>query len=369
MKTRAAVMLAPGEDWKVAEIDLAPPRFGEVLVEFTHAGLCFSDEHLRHGGLGDLPAVGGHEGAGIIREIGEGVTGLAVGDHVAASFIPTCGRCDWCVSGHSNLCASAANSPGSADPDTFRFSLDGNTIPANCGLGTFARHSVVSAKTVIKVDPEIPLDVVAVVSCGVLTGWGAAVHAAEVRVGDTVVVVGAGGVGINAAQGARFAGAAHIVMVDVNPAKLEFAKRFGSTAEFDSPAKAAEYLWSVNPVAGGADVVIVCTGNTTQAVVTSAYEMLGTRGRLVLAGMSQDVFEPNVHLPGTQIVFREQTIRGTIYGSCNPRHEVPIILDLYRQGRINLDELVSATYRLDDINDGFADLRAGKNLRGVVAHG
>ncbi|WP_353988104.1 alcohol dehydrogenase catalytic domain-containing protein [Ruicaihuangia caeni] len=368
MKTQAALMLAPGEDWTVTEIDLAPPQAGEVLVEFTHAGLCFSDEHLRHGGLGDLPAVGGHEGAGIIREVGEGVTGLAVGDHVAASFIPACGRCDWCVTGHSNLCSSAANSPGTADPATFRFSHDGEPVPANCGLGTFARYSVVSAKTVVKVNPVVPLEVVAVVSCGVLTGWGAAVHSAEVRVGDTVVVIGAGGVGINAAQGAKFAGARHVVMIDMNPAKLEFARQFGATAEFTSTDEAGAFVRSVNPVADGADVVIVATGNTTEPIVTAAYGLLGKRGRLVLAGMSQDVFDKNVQLPGTQIIFKEQTIKGTIYGSCNPRHEIPIILDLYAQGRIKLDELVSAQYALEDINEGFADLRAGKNLRGVVAH-
>lgn len=368
MKTQAALMLGAGQDWTVTEIDLDAPRAGEVLVEFTHAGLCFSDEHLRHGSLGALPAVGGHEGAGIIRELGEGVTGLKVGDHVAASFIPACGHCDWCVTGHSNLCDSAANSPGSVDKDSFRFSYDGDRIPANCGLGTFARYSVVSANAVIRVNPEIPLEAVAVASCGVLTGWGAAVHAAEVAVGDTVIVIGAGGVGVNAVQGARFAGAKEVILVDMNPAKLGIARQFGATAEFRTTEEALTYAKQVNPRAQGADKVIVCTGNTTEAVVTAAYETLGKRGTLVLAGMSQDVLDRNVNLPGTQIIFREQTIRGTIFGSCNPRHDIPVVLDLYAQGRIKLDELVTKQYSLEEINAGFDDLRAGKNLRGVVKH-
>lgn len=368
MKTTAALMLGAGQAWTISEIDLDQPGPGEVLIEFTHAGLCYSDEHLRHGNLGALPAVGGHEGAGIIRELGEGVHGLQIGDHVAASFIPTCGECEWCVTGHSNLCEQATNDPSNVDMSQVKFSLGGKPIPANCGLGTFARYSVVSAHAVIKVDPDIPLESVAVASCGVLTGWGAAVHAAQVRAGDTVIVVGAGGVGVNAVQGARYAGAKEVILVDTNPAKLEFARPFGATAEFQSTQEAAEYAKTANPRARGADKVIVCTGNTVEPIVSAAYDCLGKRGSLVLAGMSQDVFEKNVHLPGTQIIFNEQTIKGTIFGSCNPRHDIPLVLDLYSRGLIKLDELVTRQYAIEEINVGFDDLKAGKNLRGVIKH-
>ena len=361
-------MLEAGADWQLVELELAAPRAGEVLVEFTHAGLCFSDEHLRHGGLGDIPVIGGHEGAGIVRQVGEGVTGVAVGDHVAASFIPTCGKCYWCASGHANLCAEAANSPGAADPDTFRFSYDGAPIPANCGLGTFAQFSVVSENSLIRVDPEIPLAAVAVASCGVLTGWGAAIHAAEVQPGAVVLVLGAGGVGVNAVQGAKLAGAREILIVDTQPAKLAFAEQFGATQCFTSLDDAKAFLAEANPHVGGADVVIVATGNTTAGIVSAAYDVLGTRGTLVLAGMSQDVFDRNVQLPGTQMIFREQTVKGTIYGSCNPRRDIPMIMDLYKRGLIKLDELVSQTYELADIERGFADLKSGVNLRGVIAH-
>jgi Zn-dependent alcohol dehydrogenase len=244
----------------------------------------------------------------------------------------------------------------------------GEAIAANCGLGTFARHSVVAASTVIKVDPSIPLSAVAVASCGVLTGWGAAVHAGGVTAGEVVLVVGAGGVGVNAIQGARLAGAKEVLIVDTNPAKLEFAKTFGATQVFTSMDDAAAYTRQVNGVVEGADVVIVCTGNTTEPIITAAYSALGKRGRLVLAGMSQDVMDKNIQLPGTQLVFKEQSIRGTIYGSCNPRRDVPLLMDLYSRGLLKLDELVSQEYALADINQGFEDLRSGKNLRGVIAH-
>lgn len=368
MKTQAAAMLEAGNDWQIVELDLQEPRAGEVLVEFTHAGLCFSDEHLRHGGLGDIPVIGGHEGAGIVRGLGDGVTSVQLGDHVAASFIPTCGKCYWCSNGRANLCAEAANSPGQADPDSFRFSLDGDAIPANCGLGTFARYAVVSENSLIRVDPEIPLAAVAVASCGVLTGWGAAVHAAKVQPGSVVLVLGAGGVGVNAIQGAKLAGAREIVIVDTNPTKLEFAEQFGATRMFTSMDDAKAFLLEANPEVAGADYVIVATGNTTAGIVGAAYDVLGTRGTLVLAGMSQDVNDKNVQLPGTQMIFREQSVKGTIYGSCNPRRDVPMIMDLYQRGLIKLDELVSQTYTLEDIEQGFSDLKSGVNLRGVVEH-
>lgn len=368
MKTEAAIILEANGDWVVTELELGKPRPGEVLVEMTHAGLCFSDEHTRQGGLGEIPTVGGHEGAGIVRELGEGVTGLEVGDHVAASFVPSCGQCEWCASGHSNLCLQSANNPDNVDPSKHRFSLNGEIIPANCGLGTFSRFTVVSENTLIKVNQSIPLSAVAVASCGVLTGWGAAVHAAEVRVGDVVLVLGAGGVGVNAVQGAKLSGAREVIIVDTNPTKLEFAEQFGATHAFTSMDEAAAYARRVNPVVDGADAVIVCTGNTTEPIITAAYSALGKRGRLILAGMSQDVMEKNLQLPGTQIIFRDQTIRGTIYGSCNPRVEVPLLMDLYSRGLLKLDELVSQEYSLEDINQGFEDLRTGKNLRGVLRH-
>lgn len=370
MKVQAAVLRASGDPWEIAELDLQEqPGRGQVLVKYTHAGLCHSDEHLRDGNLGALPVVGGHEGAGIVLAVGEGVTRVAPGDHVVAIFVPSCGRCEWCITGHPNLCCAAANDPDAADDASSPFREHGAFIPANCGLGTFSQQAVVSEDAVVAIDPEIPLRVAAVVSCGVLTGWGAAVHAAQVHPGDVVVVLGGGGVGVNAVQGARFAGAGEVILVDLNPAKLEGAEKFGATATFTSVDEARNYAAAQHPAAGGADKVIVCTGNTVEAIVNDAYSMLGIRGVLVLAGMTKDVHALNVHLPGTQMIFKEQEVKGTIFGSANPRVDIPFLLQQYRAGRVLLDELVTEVYPLQQINKGFDDLLSGRNLRGLVELG
>ncbi|MFD0213093.1 Zn-dependent alcohol dehydrogenase [Streptomyces hirsutus] len=370
MKTRAAVMTTPGKDWEITELELAPPQAGEVLVRFTHAGLCFSDEHVRTGNMAPLPIIGGHEGSGIVEAVGEGVSKLAPGDHVAASFKPSCGHCRWCASGRSNLCDAAAFGPEGKLPDgTYRFTGPDGPIGANCSLGTFAEHSVVSQDSLVRVDPDIPLSVVALVSCGVLTGWGAAVYAADPEPGDTVIVVGAGGVGINAVQGARLSGAGNIILVDPNEAKHALARDLGASHVCRTLDEAAALAADLNPSAGGADSTLVCTGETTADIVRAAFEATGKGGTIVLAGMTEDVHAINVQLPGTQLVFAEKRLQGTIFGSCSPIRDVPRVLSLYRQGLIKLDELVSRTYSLDEINQGFEDLRSGRNLRGIVAHG
>ncbi|AXI80982.1 Zn-dependent alcohol dehydrogenase [Peterkaempfera bronchialis] len=369
MKTRAAVMTAPGKDWEITELELDAPRAGEVLVRFTHAGLCYSDEHVRTGNMATLPIIGGHEGSGIVEAVGEGVSRVAPGDHVAASFKPSCGHCRWCAGGRSNLCDAATGGPEGRLPDgTFRFTGPSGRIGANCALGTFAEHSVVSQNSLVRVDPAVPLSVVALVSCGVLTGWGAAVYAAEPQPGDTVIVVGAGGVGINAVQGARFSGAGNVILVDPNEAKHPLALELGASHTCRSLAEAAALAADLNPSAAGADSTIVCTGETTAEIVRASFEATGKGGTVVLAGMSEDVHDINIQLPGTQLVFAEKRIQGTIFGSCSPTRDIPRVLSLYGQGLIRLDELVSRTYGLDEINQGFEDLRCGRNLRGVVEH-
>jgi len=363
------MMTAPGADWTVTDFELDEPRAGEVLVRFTHAGLCYSDEHVRHGTMAELPVIGGHEGSGVVEAVGEGVSKLAPGDHVAASFIPACGHCRWCAGGRSNLCdAAAAGLSGRLPDGTHRFTGPDGPIGTNCGLGTFSEFSVVSQNSLVKVDPEVPLAVVALVSCGVLTGWGAAVHASDPRPGDTVIVVGAGGVGINAIQGARFSGAGGVILVDPNESKHELALKLGASHACRSLEEGAALASELNPSAGGADATIVCTAATTAEIVRAAYDATGKGGTVVLAGMTEDVHEVNIQLPGTQLVMAEKRIQGTIFGSCSPFRDVPRILSLYRQGLIELDELVSRTYRLEEINQGFEDLRAGRNLRGVIEH-
>ncbi|MBO0689346.1 MAG: alcohol dehydrogenase catalytic domain-containing protein, partial [Candidatus Dormibacteraeota bacterium] len=231
MKTRAAVLLEPDARWEVTELELDPPKDNEVLIRFMASGLCHSDEHVRsHITKARLPMVGGHEGAGIIEAVGPGVTRVAKGDHVICSYIPVCGRCRYCSTGHQNLCDVGLNAMvGCLIDGTYRFHLHGQDVGAMCVLGTFSQYAVISELSVVKIQGEFPFEVGALLGCGVPTGWGSAVYAAPVRAGETVVVYGVGGVGINAVQGARYAGAKNVVAVDPLDFKLEMAQVAGAT--------------------------------------------------------------------------------------------------------------------------------------------
>src|SRR6202040_787349 len=244
MKTRAAVLSAMGKDWEIIELELDPPKEGEVLIRFVAAGLCHSDDHLPTGDIPvRYPIVGGHEGAGIVEEVGTGVIRLKPGDHVVCSFLPTCGHCRFCASGMTNLCDMGALFVDNCLPDgTFRFHADGEDFGQMCLLGTFSRRSVVSEHSCIKIDDDLPLETVALVGCGVPTGWGTAVNAGGVRPGDTTVIYGIGGVGINAVQGAAFAGARNVIAVDPLEFKREHAMEFGATHVAADAAAAQELV-------------------------------------------------------------------------------------------------------------------------------
>ncbi len=243
MKTRAAVLRDVGKDWEIIDLDLDPPKDGEVLIRFAAAGLCHSDDHLRTGDIPvRYPIVGGHEGAGVVEEVGGGVSRLKPGDHVVCSFLPTCGHCRFCARGMTNLCDLGALFIDNCLPDgTFRFHSGGEDFGQMCLLGTFSQHSVVSEHSCVKIDDDLPLETVALVGCGVPTGWGTAVNAGGVRPGDTTVIYGIGGVGINAVQGAAFAGARNVIAVDPLEFKRENAMEFGATHAAAS-AEAAQEL-------------------------------------------------------------------------------------------------------------------------------
>ncbi len=368
--SRAAVLTELGGDWQIHDLTVDRPRAGEVLVEMAYAGLCYSDEHLRFGKVAALPVVGGHEGSGVVVETGPGVTGLSEGDHVALTFVAVCGRCHWCVSGRANLCQSSGSGGKMAD-GSFRFHGAGPAIPAEglggfCGLGTFSQHAVVSQNSCVKVDPAIPLAAVALVSCGVLTGWGAAVYTARTRIGDTVVVIGAGGIGQNAVQGARQAGAAVIIAVDPVLAKRELALTLGATHAVATVPESAAVAAAQNPVAKGADTVIVAVGNLTSATVTDAFRAAGRGGTVVIAGLSHDPMELNVQIPGTVLAATERRVVGCFFGSTNPVRDVPLLLGEYQRGRLQLDQLISRRYQLDEVSAGYADLASGRNVRGLI---
>lgn len=379
MKTRAAVLWGKGQEWKIEEIDLDPPKAGEVLVKTAYAGLCHSDEHLVTGDMvpppemmellgvpSMFPMIGGHEGSGVVVEVGEGVTSVAPGDHVSVSFVPSCGRCYFCSTGRQNLCDLGATTlvgPMIAD-GTYRHHIAGQDVNRMAQLGTFSEHMVLNEASVVKVDQDLPLRSVALVSCGVATGVGSARNRAEVKFGDTVVVVGIGGIGANALQGARMAGAANIVAVDTNPDKKEKAEEFGATHFFTSLEDATLEVMELTR-GRMADSAILTPGVMTGDLLQPALGIVSKDGTVVITAVApMEQRETPIDL--FNLAMYNKQIRGTIFGSGSPRAEIPRLLEEYRRGNLKLDELVTQEYSLDDINRGYADMRDGKNIRGVI---
>jgi S-(hydroxymethyl)glutathione dehydrogenase/alcohol dehydrogenase len=370
MKTKGAILWGVGQDWSVEEIEVGDPVVGEVQVRLAASGLCHSDEHLRTGDtpLPSYPAIGGHEGAGIVTKVGAGVQGLAEGDHVVLAFIPACGRCLMCATGRSNICDMGANLlTGQAISDgTFRVTAKGQGVIPMCLLGTFSPYVTVNEASVVKIEPHLPLDKAALVGCGVTTGWGSAVHVADTRPGDTVVVIGIGGVGINSVQGAAAAGASRIIAIDPVAFKRDSALKLGATHAFASVEEAFA------PVAEAtygrmAEKVIVTIGRTEGTHIIGAQTLVGKGGRIVVTGMG-DFADIDVKLNLAMFTLLQQDLQGAIFGGSNPRAEIPALLKLYETGALKLDELVTTTYKLEDINQGYADMRDGKNLRGMVLY-
>jgi len=369
MKVKAAVLYDVKAPFEITELDLDGPGPGEVLIRYVAAGLCHSDLHLTDGDLVPrFPIVGGHEGAGVIEEIGPGVTKVAPGDHVVCSFIPNCGHCRYCSTGHQSLCDLGATILYGSFPDgSFRFHADGTDYGQMCMLGTFAEYSTISEHSVVKVDESLPLETAVLVGCGVPTGWGTAVYAGNVRAGDTVVIYGIGGIGINAVQGAKHAGAKNVVVVDPLEYKRATALRFGATHAFSSAAEAQEAV--VEMTRGqGADEALVTVGVVDEDVISSAFDIVGKGGVVVVTGLANPA-KLTVHVSGGVLTLFEKTIKGSLFGSGNPQRDILKMLDLYQAGTLKLDELVTQRYSLAQVNQGYADLVAGKNIRGVVVHG
>ena len=368
MKTRAAVVHEVGQKMEIVELDLDGPKAGEVLIRYTHAGLCHSDIHVMHGDFESrLPMVMGHEGAGIIEEIGEGVTRVKVGDKVVCSFIPNCGTCRWCATGQQAICDMGASIlEGGLPGDRWPISGPKGQYGAMCMIGTFSQYGVISQTSVIKVEEDMPLDKAVLVGCGVPTGWGSAVYAADVQPGETVGIWGIGGIGINAVQGARFAGAKHVIAVDPLENKREKAMELGATHAVATNEEAMELgMQLTNGV--GLDKAIMTIGVTHEPEVTAAFYATRKGGTTVLTGLG-NLMENTVTLPGSIMTLFKKTVKGTLFGDCNPTTDIPMLLGLYQSGDLKLDELITKTYTLDQINEGYDDLLAGKNVRGVLVH-
>ena len=368
MKTRAAVVIEAGQRIEIEELTLDKPREGEVLIQYTHAGLCHSDVHVAHGDLeARLPMVLGHEGAGIIQEVGPGVTRVKVGDHVVCSFIPNCGSCRYCANGQQSICDMGATIlEGYLPGEHFPISGPRGEYGAMCMLGTFSQYGVIHQNSCVKVDDDLPLEKAVLVGCGVPTGWGSAVNTADVRPGQTVMVVGVGGIGINAVQGARLAGAKNIIAIDPLENKREKAMELGATHSFASTDEAMEALTDMTR-GQMADSAILTPGLMTSEIVAGGFNAVGKGGVVVLTGLNK-VMEQNIELPGTVMTLFRKSLKGSLFGDCNPTTDIPRILGLYQSGDIKLDEIITRTYKLEEVNEGYDDLLAGKNVRGVIVH-
>jgi NDMA-dependent alcohol dehydrogenase len=370
MRTRAAIIREPGKPWVITELELDEPQADEVRIGFVASGMCHSDEHLRTGdSVARLPMVGGHEGAGIVEAVGERVTRVAVGDHVVCSFIPACGVCRYCSTGRQNLCDRGAEmATGKLGDGTFRFHDDeGNDLGGFCMLGTFSQRAVVDQASCVRIDEDIPFEVAALVGCGVPTGWGSSVNVAKVRAGDTVVVFGAGGVGMNAVQGAAYAGAKNLVVVDPVAFKREKALEFGATHVFADAGQAREAV--VDMTRGQlADHAICTVGVLTADVVNAAAGIVGKGGQVTVTSVGRQDDEQIRPRANGMVVGYQRNIQGHIFGMSNPLYDIPRLLDLYRKGRLKLEELITRRYTLDEINQGYQDLDEGKIVRGVVLH-
>lgn len=366
MKTTAAVLTEVGKPFEIVELDLDGPKEGEVLVRYVAAGMCHSDLHLMNGDFPSrLPIVGGHEGAGVVEEVGPGVTKVRPGDHVLASFIPSCGECRSCRSGRQNLCDLGEFLLDGQLPDgTFRFRLNGEDAGGMCSVGSFSQYGTLSQHSVIKIEEHHRLDRAVLASCGVPTGWGTAVNVAGVRAGDTTVIYGAGGVGMNAVQGAAVAGAKYVVVVDPVDLKRETALKLGATHAFADADSALEAVWDMTH-GQGAESSMVIVGDVNPEVVTAAFNVVGKNGTIAVTAMGpwDDL---SVQLPAAQLAMFQKTVKGCIFGGLNPQFDVPRLLGLHDTGKLKLDELVTREYKLEDVNQGYQDLLAGELIRGVI---
>jgi S-(hydroxymethyl)glutathione dehydrogenase/alcohol dehydrogenase len=381
MKSKAAILWETHSKWSVEDIELDEPKAGEVLIKLAASGLCHSDEHMVTGdmvldpeiagmmGLNQFPVIGGHEGAGEVVEVGPGVTNLAVGDHVVLGFIPACGRCPSCAVGMQHLCDLGAFLLAGRQVGDFtarHHAHDGTDLGVMCCIGTFEPYTVVNEASCIKIEPYIPLDKAALVGCGVTTGWGSAVNAAEVRAGETVVVVGLGGIGMNALQGARMAGAERIIGVDLVESHRDRAATFGATHTAASMEE-AQALVGQETWGAMADKAILTTGVATGDLVAPLMGLIKKGGRAVVTAVAP-MAQNDVQLNLFDLAMMRKQLVGCIFGNANPRRDIPRLLKMYMDGKLLLDELVTTTYDLEDINQGYQDMRDGVNIRGVISY-
>jgi len=370
MKTRAAVAFEAKKPLEIVELDLEGPRAGEVLVEIMATGICHTDAYTLDGfdSEGIFPSVLGHEGAGIVREVGPGVTSVKPGDHVIPLYTPECRQCKSCLSGKTNLCTAirATQGKGLMPDGTTRFSYKGQPIYHYMGCSTFSNFTVLPEIAVAKIREDAPFKTSCYIGCGVTTGVGAVVNTAKVQVGDNVVVFGLGGIGLNVLQGAKMAGANRIIGVDINPAREEWGRKFGMTDFIDGRGKDRQTV--INEILaltdGGADYTFDCTGNTE--VMRTALEACHRGwGTSIIIGVAEAGKEISTR-PFQLVTGRNW--RGTAFGGAKGRTDVPKIVDWYMNGKIEIDPMITHVLSLEEINKGFDLMHAGESIRSVVVY-
>ena len=370
MKTKGALIWEFNQPWSVEEIEIGDPHKGEVKVQMEASGMCHSDHHLVTGGIpmAGFPVLGGHEGAGIITELGEGVEGLEVGDHVVLSFIPSCGKCPSCQAGMRNLCDLGAGllSGASVSDGTFRIQAKGHNVYPMTLLGTFSPYMVVHETSVVKIDPSVPFEVACLVGCGVTTGYGSATRTADIRPGEDVAIVGIGGVGMAALQGAVNAGARYVFAVDPVEWKRDQALKFGATHVYESIEAA---LMGIPEVTAGlmAKKVIVTVGEVHGEDVDNWMAITAKGGTCVLTAIGS-LMDNDVKLNLSMLTLMQKNLQGTIFGGGNPYYDIPQLLSMYKAGKLNLDDMVTRQYKLEQINDGYRDMLEGRNIRGIIRY-
>ncbi|WP_224402269.1 NDMA-dependent alcohol dehydrogenase [Pseudonocardia sp. ICBG1034] len=371
--TRGAIVRSAPGKYEVVDLELDEPRAGEIEVKMVASGLCHSDDHIATGDIpvGTYPFAGGHEGSGIVTRAGANKKGLKEGDHVVFSFLPSCGHCRWCASGMQNLCDLGAGLLAGTrweEPTTrLRLADDGTPVGQMCGISTFCETTLVSEDSCVKVPDDIPLEVACLVGCGVGTGWGSAVNAGGVQPGHTTIVMGIGGIGINAVQGASHAGAANIIAVDPVALKREKAQELGATHAVETMEEATEIAKQFTN-GQGADQTIVTVGVVKPDHVGQAMASIRKAGTVVVTALGDINSTEPLPVSLADVTLFQKRIQGAMFGMSNPNWDILRQLELYRAGALKLDELVTTTYTLDQVATAYEDMHAGRNIRGVIRY-
>jgi NDMA-dependent alcohol dehydrogenase len=369
VKTRTAVLHTQPGQYEVTEVDLDEPRRGELLVRMVAVGLCHTDDHVAVGDMpaSRLPIAGGHEGAGVVVGVGPDTPGWAEGDHVVLTFTAVCGECRMCSTGRQNLCDLGGRlfSGGRIDdPTSFRMTYQGRPVVQAHGVSALSEHTVVDARSAVRIDRDVPLERAALVSCGVATGWGSVVHMSDAQPGDVVIVMGVGGVGINSVQAARAIGARAVIAVDPVELKRKTALDLGATHTAETIEQGTALARSMTD-GQGADATVVTVGVVTGEHIAQAVDSVRKAGTVVLTGTG-GMRSAGIPINPTMFTVFQKRLQGALFGGCNPRWDVPNLLRQYAAGTLKLDELVTRTYSLDEVAEGYADMRAGTNVRGLV---